>query len=641
VITKSTHQAKKFSHINQINILIVDDDVEEIVTSLSKALRSNDQYRVHIAKSATDALNINSSLLPELVLLDMCPSKNYNVELASKLKQTNPTGIIIVMTASRESELVVRALRAKVSDYIFKPINPKNLLILIKQHLEKHALESELKTHAQLHWATLESIDEGVLVVNQHGETISYNSQFSQLWRLPEDLLKFRDDDLLLSKVLVQLVNPNAFLDKVKQLYQSEAVEQDEIHFKDGRIFARYTRPLIQDTLLIGRVWAFRDITKQRLAKQALQQSEEKYRSLFNDAMDMIHIFNSDGKILDANAIELKKMQYSRQEYVGKQIEDVIHPEQLGAFLCAMKNVFKGENLVKFETIMVSRDGKEINVEVDSVPYTVDGQVIYARSIIRDVTQRKQTELELTKYRNQLEQLVEQRTAELIASNQDLESFCYSVSHDLRTPLRAIAGFGNALLEDGKDRLNLDQMDYLNRIRLAAKRMSIMIDDLLQLSRVISHELIRDKVDLRELAVEVINELKAAHPGGNVKIDIQQQLIADGDRRLIRQVLSNLIGNAWKYSAKSTQPHICMGREKRNGHWVFFVRDNGVGLDMQYADKLFGVFQRLHQQSEFEGTGVGLATVKRIINRHGGRVWAESSLGNGACFLFTLSRNSL
>lgn len=639
MITESAHPTKKFSRINQINILIVDDD-EEIVTSLSKALRADHQYQVHIAHSATNALTINSNLLPELVLLDMHPAKNYNVELASKLKQANPTGIIIVMTVSRESELIVRALRAKVSDYIFKPINPKNLLILIKQHLEKRVLESELKTHAQLHWATLESIDEGILVVNQHGETMSYNSQFAQLWRLPEDLLKFRDDNLLLSKVLVQLVDPNAFLDKVKQLYQSEAVEQDEIHFKDGRIFARYTRPLIQDTLLIGRVWAFRDITKQRLAEQALQESEEKYRSLFNDAMDMIHIIDNHGKILDANAIELTKMQYSRQEYVGKQIADIIHPGQLGEFLSAMQNVLKGENLVKFATIMVSRDGKEINVEIDSVPYTVNGQVIYARSIIRDVTQRQQTELELTQYRNQLEQLVEQRTAELIASNQDLESFCYSVSHDLRTPLRAITGFGNALLDDCKDRLNLNQMDYLNRIRLAAQRMSTMIDDLLQLSRVISHELIRDKVDLCELAIEVIDELRAAHPGKEVKFDIHSQLVAYGDKRLIRQVLSNLIGNAWKYSAKSTRPHICMGKEKRNEYWVFFVRDNGVGLDMQYADKLFGVFQRLHQQSEFEGTGVGLATVKRIINRHGGRVWVESSLGNGACFLFTFSGNS-
>ncbi len=640
MITELAHPKKKFSHINQINILIVDDD-EEIVISLGKALRNNNQYQVHIAHSATDALNINSNLLPELVLLDMCPAKNYNVELASKLKQINPTGIIIVMTVSRESELIVRALRAKVSDYIFKPINPKNLLILIKQHLEKHVLESKLKTHAQLHWATLESIDEGILVVNQYGETINYNSQFAQLWHLPENLLKFRDDDLLLSQVLVQLIDPNAFLNKVKKLYQSEAVEQDEIHFKDGRIFSRYTRPLIQDTLLIGRVWAFRDITKQRLAKQALQKSEEKYRSLFNDAMDMIHIINSDGKILDANAIELTKMQYSRQEYVGKRIADIIHPGQIDNFLTAMQSVLKGENLVKFETIMIARDGQQINVEIDSVPYIMNGRVIYARSIIRDITQRQQTALELTKYRNQLEQLVEQRTAELIASNQDLESFCYSVSHDLRTPLRAITGFSNALLDDCKDRLNSNQMDYLNRIRLAAQRMSIMIDDLLQLSRVISHELTRDKVDLCELAIDVINELRAAHPEKEVKFDIQSQLVAYGDKQLIRQVLSNLIGNAWKYSAKSTQPQIYMGKEKRNKNWVFFVRDNGVGLDMQYADKLFGVFQRLHQQSDFEGTGVGLATVKRIINRHGGRIWVESSLGSGACFLFTFSGNSL
>src|SRR6266540_1782664 len=250
---------------------------------------------------------------------------------------------------------------------------------------------------------------------------------------------------------------------------------------------------------------------------------------------------------------------------------------------------------------------------------------------------------ELQQHAKMLEQRVAERTgelenraAELQAANSELDAFAYSVSHDLRAPLRSIDGFSQVLLEDYGAKLDEAGQDSLRRVRAATQRMGTLIDDLLKLARITRTEIRAEAVDLSDLARDIAAELQRATPERQVEFTIAPRLRARGDPRLVRVVLDNLLRNSGKYPAKQARPQIEFGSVEENGGQAFMVRDNGAGFDMKYADKLFGVFQRLHSAADFEGTGVGLATVRRIINRHGGRIWAEGAVDQGATFYFTL-----
>ncbi len=258
------------------------------------------------------------------------------------------------------------------------------------------------------------------------------------------------------------------------------------------------------------------------------------------------------------------------------------------------------------------------------------GQTVDAFNQMLAAIERSDKELKQNKA--ELETIVGERTAELRTANRELEAFSYSVSHDLRSPLRAIDGFSQALLEEYNDALDDVGRSYLERVRAATQRMGLLIDSLLRLSRVTRQEIVLEATDLSGMVREIVRDLQEEETGRKVSVQIQEGMIANCDAKLMRIALTNLIDNAWKYSAKQPEATISVGCDQR----VYFVRDNGAGFDMRYADKLFGAFQRLHTKEEFEGTGVGLATVARVIHRHGGDIWAESEPGKGATFFFTL-----
>jgi len=227
------------------------------------------------------------------------------------------------------------------------------------------------------------------------------------------------------------------------------------------------------------------------------------------------------------------------------------------------------------------------------------------------------------------------RSAELEAANKELESFSYSVSHDLRAPLRAVDGFSQALEEYGPAR-DVIGKNYLARIRAGARRMGVLIDDLINLSRVTRAEMYRERIDLSKMAAEIVRELQSAEPERKVGTKVARGLAADGDNRLVRVALQNLLANAWKFISKRTDAQIEFGALGSNGNRIYYVRDNGAGFDPVYAARLFGAFQRLHSMEQFSGTGIGLATVQRIVSRHGSRVWAEGEVNHGATVFFTL-----
>lgn len=374
-----------------------------------------------------------------------------------------------------------------------------------------------------------------------------------------------------------------------------------------------------------------------KLAKERMRVSEMRYRRLFEAARDGILLLNVESlKITDANPYMTELLGYAHSEFIGKELWEI------GLFRdkVASKAVFselQESGYIRYEDLPLQTiSGKRREVEFVSNVYDEDGSDVIQCNI-RDITERKQAEKEISRLYEEMEVRVVERTAQLETANKEIEAFSYSVSHDLRAPLRHINGFSLALLEDYDDKLDDVGRSYLKQIREASQEMASLIDDVLKLARVSRSEMVPAMVNLSELARSTIENIQTGDPKRIVAVSIQDGMVTRGDERLLKILLNNLLGNAWKFTSKRDNAEIVFGCEQSDGDTVYSVRDNGAGFDMAYVDKLYGVFQRLHSASEFEGTGIGLATVQRIVNRHGGRVWAEGSVDNGATFYFTLS----
>jgi PAS domain S-box-containing protein len=328
---------------------------------------------------------------------------------------------------------------------------------------------------------------------------------------------------------------------------------------------------------------------------------------------------------------------YTTGEMVGTSIMRLIPADRRDEESQILKKIKRGENVEHFETLRQTKDGRLINVSVTVSPIKDStGKVIGISKVARDITERKRAEEEIRRLNTELEQRVIQRTAELEAANKELEAFSYSVSHDLRAPLRAVNGFAGIVLEDFGPLLPKEGRDYLERIRNGGQRMGELIDDLLAFSHLSRQSMNRQAVNPAELVQAVLDESAPQREGRQIEVKVRELPPCQGDPALLKQVWVNLISNAVKYTRGRQPAVIEIGCERKNNEDIYYIRDNGAGFDMQYANKLFGVFHRLHRADEFEGTGVGLAIVQRIVHRHGGRVWAEAQPDKGATFYFTL-----
>ena len=373
-----------------------------------------------------------------------------------------------------------------------------------------------------------------------------------------------------------------------------------------------------------------------RAHEQALLLSEEeKFRRLIAAVEDYaIFLLDPEGKVASWNAGAERGTGWRADEILGQSFARFFTPDDRAAGKPARELAdAAARGAVRGEDVRVRKDGSRFFVEITlTAVRDPAGELVGFTSIARDISERRRSEAAIAELNAELER----RVAELAAANGELEAFSYSVSHDLRGPLRAIDGFSKILLEQYRGQLDTQGQHFLSRVRAGSQRMGQLIDDLLSLARINRTEMHRTAIDVGQLGREVAEELRRQEPERAVEICITERLPARGDPRLVRAALENLLGNAWKFTGKTAAPRIELGCARRDGAEVFYVRDNGAGFDMAYVHKLFAPFQRLHEQSEFEGTGIGLATVHRIITRHGGRLWAESTVGQGATFWFTL-----
>ena len=477
--------------------------------------------------------------------------------------------------------------------------------------------ESRFKTLAD---AAFEGI-----VFSEKGIIIDVNNQLAVMLGYPREEL--------IGKPLLELVAPE-YREVVAENQRTGllAFHDHLLLRKDGsKVPVESRARSVQSGDRLLRISALFDISERKQAQKELFEKTEELNRFFTVALDLLCIADTEGRFRHLNPQWEVVLGYSLEELEGKRFLDFVHPDDLASTEAALAKLAAQKVVLDFVNRYQRKDGSYRWIEWRSYPA---GELVYAAA--RDITERKATEEKIRRINEELELRVDERTAQLEAANKELEAFTYSVSHDLRAPLRAIDGYTSILDEDYGQDFDEEGRRVCKIIHDNTRRMGQLIDDLLAFSRLSRTDMQPAVIDMGTMAHSLFHELTT--PEARERIDFRVDLLppATGDPVLMRQALTNLISNAIKFSSKRERALIEVGSMESNGETAYFVRDNGAGFDMQYVGKLFGVFQRLHSEREFEGTGVGLAIVQRVIRRHGGRVWAEGVADKGAAFFFTV-----
>jgi|GEM_PF-6588545 len=446
----------------------------------------------------------------------------------------------------------------------------------------------------------------------------------------------------------------------IRQIVQNMEARETATYIQRGQI----TQKNFQWTLIISYLagllalvllvfisrWLFQEISIRQTLNRKLEaeiqdrknmeirliQSEERFRLMVEGVKDYaIFLLNPQGNIETWNEGARRMKGYNTDEIIGKHFSIFSPPDAIQQHHPEYElQIAREQGRFEEEGWRIRKDGSMFWASVViTALYDKERQFLGFTKITRDLTERRKAEIQI----QELNATLEKQVVKLEALNKELEAFSYSVSHDLRAPLRSIDGFSKMLLSKTHDKLTVDEQRYLSNVCENAQRMGELIDDLLKLSRLSRTEMQHSEVDLSKMAQDILSEYQIQEPERQVEVKITEGLAVMGDPNLLRVFMENLLSNAWKFTRKTEKAVIEVGLTHKEGQPIYFVRDNGAGFNMKYVNKLFGVFQRLHQMEEFPGTGIGLATVQRVILRHGGSIWAEGAVNQGATFYFSFS----
>ncbi|MBV8819175.1 MAG: PAS domain S-box protein [Acidobacteriaceae bacterium] len=505
---------------------------------------------------------------------------------------------------------------------------------------ESQSAQNSIRTLSDEYLAAIvESSDDAIIGKTLDGIVVSWN-------RSAEKMFGYSAAEMIGQSIarLMPPDRPDDFRQLLDRIRRGERVEHYETVRlrKDGQLVSvsLSVSPIRnKEGIIVGASKIARDIGERKRAEAALHATEQALSAVFEASPAGLVLIDPATRCFErVNAAYCRITGFSTEELLRLTAADVTHPEDRAEDERKKAPLLRGEVPSYFtEKRYLRKDGSVIWVQVVATTVsTANGQKRHM-SVILDITDRKNAEDEAQRAKASLEGRVEARTRELAELNRELEAFAYSVSHDLRTPLRSIDGFGERLISRYPGRvLDSTGVDYLRRMTRASRRMGQLIDDLLALSRTARGQLNLDTVNLSAIAEEITNESRSQDPARSVLVSIEPDMTDRADPRLIKILLENLLGNAWKYTSKTEASALTFGRDATEDGWVYFIRDNGAGFDMAYAGRLFSPFQRLHRTDEFEGTGIGLATAQRIVQRHGGRIWARAEKAKGATFYFTL-----
>ena len=600
------------------NILIVDDNKRNIF-SIERMLARPDRGFTS-ATNGKDALKIALGKDLDLILLDVQMPQMDGFEVAQILKtnrRTRDVPIIFVSAEKKEHEFVGKGFEEGAIDYLYKPLAPviteAKVSTLVQQYLQKKELAEKNTALEKYAWLINNSAD---LICTIDAATL----KFEEVNRAVTDVLGFSREEIMGTSLLFYLHEED------KPKLQKLCLENKERFSFETRVWAknRSIRNLNWNIVNRNGQWFAnaRDITGVKEAEEI----RNYLAAVVRQSNEAIYLHDAEGRIISWNRGAEKIYGFSEKEALKMKIWNIVPEYLLAEAQQVVNTIMEGNEVRSVETTRITKTGEVIDVLFSaSVLLDAGGNLQSIAITERDITEEKRANREL-----------ERAMKEVNVMNKELESFSYSVSHDLRAPLRALNGYSQMLEEDFQQVLDEEGRRWLANIRSNARRMGMLIDDLLAFSRMGRKELQKTPVDMKEIVAEVLRELEGSMVH-QALIEIGDLPPTHADRALLRQVWTNLLSNALKYSAKTASPRITIGSlEEQEGECGYYVQDNGVGFNMDYAGKLFGVFQRLHGDEEFEGTGVGLAIVQRIIVRHGGKVWAKGVPGAGATFFFTL-----
>lgn len=543
------------------------------------------------------------------------------------LSRTQAQEIDSLKEELREAKETLDAIRSGAADALVVARNGKEMV---------YTLENADKPFRIF----LEEMQEGAVTVDQSGLMVYANRRFADFVGTPLESVmgsSFHDYVCTADQSLV-----NSFLRN-----ESGRGEKIEVSLRVGHqlvpVFLTAS-PFHIDDSKAGKFLCIviTDLTPQRKVEASAAVDREwknRYEAVVRASGHLLYDWNPrTNEVLFGGDLE-RSLGYALSEMTGglKQWEKLVHPADLPAFRTECARAVASKSPFSLEYRVLHRDGIPLCFQDNGYPLIdSEGDISSIVGFRVDITARKRDEEQIRQMNSELERRVLARTAELQFANQEMEAFCYSISHDLRAPLRSIRGYSEIILQEFGAKLDSRGEEYLKRACESAGHMNQLLDDLLRLSVISRGELQREKTDLGELAKEIIADLKSDEPHRKVKFETARGLPVRGDARLLRIALGNLLGNAWKFTSRKPAALIEFGSTRQNGERVFFVRDNGDGFEMEWRHRLFGVFERLHAVKDFPGTGIGLAIVQRIIQRHGGRIWAEGKPNEGATFYFTV-----